>query len=341
MKNIQNFARKSSFLIFLLMFLVSVFFGAQKTLSFFRALAVSEKNLFQTGWWEMPQIKIFSPEEGAVLYPEDEYAITWKATSADSQASADMKIAISYSCQGNKWIEITDKTDNDGKYVWLVPDLEAADCQIVIIATDTHDLSAEAYSGIFSISRAVKPGQVVINEIMWMGSAEDPEDEWIELRNTTQHEIDISGWNLQQGGKGKGSGEHIEIPSGYTLPAGGYFLITKKKWSETAINLKRDLKKNEGYTHVSGMDLDDEGEPLILTTKNKNGLVMDRANGEGAWFEGKSQNPMQSMERKDPPKDGTEEENWETCTDPRCQSGDYWKIPEGSNFGTPGKKNLD
>ena len=38
---------------------------------------------------------------------------------------------------------------------------------------------------------------VVINEIAWMGSAASASDEWIELKNTTNESINLSGWTLQ------------------------------------------------------------------------------------------------------------------------------------------------
>src|SRR3989344_3891492 len=42
--------------------------------------------------------------------------------------------------------------------------------------------------------RSIQPGDVVINEIMWMGTQGDSADEWIELRNMTGGVIDISNW---------------------------------------------------------------------------------------------------------------------------------------------------
>lgn len=38
---------------------------------------------------------------------------------------------------------------------------------------------------------------VVINEIAWMGRLGATSDEWIELKNTNNLEIDLSGWHLR------------------------------------------------------------------------------------------------------------------------------------------------
>lgn len=46
-------------------------------------------------------------------------------------------------------------------------------------------------------AHASNQGSVVINEIAWMGTTNSANDEWIELQNTTQTDIPITGWILQ------------------------------------------------------------------------------------------------------------------------------------------------
>jgi len=67
------------------------------------------------------------------------------------------------------------------------------------------------------------PGDVVINELMWMGSTKGASDEWIELRNTTDSSIDISGWQITKwapagGGSGR-SWSHLPPPAASTRPS--------------------------------------------------------------------------------------------------------------------------
>jgi competence ComEA-like helix-hairpin-helix protein len=38
--------------------------------------------------------------------------------------------------------------------------------------------------------------RVIFNEICWMGSEESPSDEWIEIKNISQREVDLSGWQI-------------------------------------------------------------------------------------------------------------------------------------------------
>ncbi|TXH00559.1 MAG: hypothetical protein E6P95_03340 [Candidatus Moraniibacteriota bacterium] len=180
------------------------------------------------------------------------------------------------------------------------------------------------------------PGDVIINEVMWMGSDGETSDEWIELKNMTARDINLSNWNIKQGGTGTGVGAHIEIPSGYSIKANSYFLITKKKWNETAIALTSDLAKSKGYTHVAGMKLEDEGEELVL--ENKDAMVIDRT-PLGGWPAGTNDELKQSMERNDVPGDGSLAANWHTCVSGAANGAPYWDMA-GINFGTPLAANL-
>lgn len=187
----------------------------------------------------------------------------------------------------------------------------------------------------FTVSDAVRPGSIVINEIMWMGSLDNDRDEWIELRNMTDQEVDLSHWRIQHGGKGKNS--HIEIPNGYSIRANGYFLIVAEKASDTAILIGDDLGKDQGYLHVSGMDLSDSGEKLVLAERS--GIAIDTVWKNALWPDGWHGIYLHmSMERNDEPGDGTKAVNWHTCTAHNCNDREYWK-EEGVNFGTPGHTN--
>jgi hypothetical protein len=180
-----------------------------------------------------------------------------------------------------------------------------------------------------------KAGDIIINELMWGGSSNDANDEWIEIRNLKNHEIDLSNCDIENGGSGAG---HIEIPSGYTIKAKGYFLITRKKWNESAINFLADLAPFEGITHVSGMNLLNDGEKLTLEDKENNLLDIVWMDAT-VWPAGSNTVPKKSMQRKDPPADGTQSSSWETCTETDCSSLDFWH-DAGTNFGSPGKVNI-
>lgn len=77
-------------------------------------------------------------------------------------------------------------------------------------------------------------GEVVINEIMWMGTIGlNPEgkpipegtDEFIELYNTTNQDINIGNWAITNG---KAGNNDLTIPADLIIKAQSYYLITRR-----------------------------------------------------------------------------------------------------------------
>ena len=74
---------------------------------------------------------------------------------------------------------------------------------------------------------------VIINELAWAGSSSSSQDEWIELKNTTEEDIDLTNWQITKDTSEDSSNETLMIeieenldnPEANTIPAGGYFLI--------------------------------------------------------------------------------------------------------------------
>jgi signal peptidase I len=172
-------------------------------------------------------------------------------------------------------------------------------------------------------------GSVIINEVMWMGSTTSPFDEWIELYNTTDQDIDISNWDLEAGVLGRAG--HFEIPAKNIIKAKSYFLITNYKTNHknSALNVEGDL------TNAS-LHLQDDyrvNGPLILKTKS--GIIIDQTpeTGLSTWPAGLLETGIRvSMQR-------TEAGDWDHCTHEECNSGNYWKTSSGGNYGTPGSEN--
>ena len=174
-----------------------------------------------------------------------------------------------------------------------------------------------------------KLGDVVINEVMWMGTTQSSSDEWLELRNLTGEEIDLAGWRIENGGT---AGNAIDL-SGSIAP-GGYYLIAHYASNGSAISdvIAADLV-------WAGISLNNEGEQLTL--KDSDGAVIDQT-PSGMWPAGVHKDSSgfhQSMERNEIPGDGTDPVNWHTCVDSGCNSAVYWDS-EGTNYGTPREANL-
>lgn len=188
----------------------------------------------------------------------------------------------------------------------------------------------------------IDSGDIVINELMWMGSYMDPNDSWIELRNTTSSDIDISGFQLSKiviGGAG-GDGKHhvfmLEIPAGFIIPANGFFVISKLDKASSKINVDPNLVD-------SNLELRDNNLQIKLYkgdwTDSANLMdTADDADGQPAHgYHGKFYHL--SMERNDIPGNGTLASSWHTCLefdDTRI----YWDNGDIFNYGTPSALNL-
>lgn len=191
--------------------------------------------------------------------------------------------------------------------------------------TDEETLSNSVSTGTW-----ISSGDVVINEVMWMGSSESTSDEWIELRNTTDQEIDLSNWRID--GAVTGAGGHLEIPASYKILANGFFLIANYAADSTnsALSVQADLV-------TASLSLNnDYNSNGALVLKDKNRVVIDSTPTplSAAWPAGTNSTEKQSMERNDDPSTG-----WHTCISSGCRSTAYWDS-EGNNWGTPKAPNL-
>jgi len=119
--------------------------------------------------------------------------------------------------------------------------------------------------------------------VAWSGTQASTSDEWIELYNTRNSSIDISGWRLVNS---IGSVD-ILINNGSTIPAKGFFLL------ERAHDLTvSDVTADQIYPGALG-DINDS-----LTLSRPNGTIVDTANGDGGpWPAGTGSPNFNSMER--------------------------------------------
>jgi hypothetical protein len=183
---------------------------------------------------------------------------------------------------------------------------------------------------------------VVINEMMWMGSWNesggfaDPNDEWIELKNMTSSPIDISNWQLTRvSGSPLVESLIITIPASQTIPANGYYLITKKDKINSAINVDPDYVASTMILSNSTL-----GIRLYKGLWTNPANLIEMAGNGGAPLAGLSSGMYKkSMARNLSPGDGTLGANWYATINPLANDLLYWKV-EGSNYGTPGGSNV-
>ena len=142
-------------------------------------------------------------------------------------------------------------------------------------------------------NRTVSPGDVVINEVAWGGTAASSADEWIELYNVTAAPITLTGWSLAA----PDGSPSIALCG--VIPAQAYFLLER-----TDDDTVSDVPADQIYTG----GLVNDGETLLLT--DPLGACIDTANADGdGWPAGSGSPNYDSMERVDPIAPDTVE-NW-------------------------------
>lgn len=136
-------------------------------------------------------------------------------------------------------------------------------------------------------------GEVVINEVAWMGTTVSYADEWIELYNTTGQSISLSGWTLRAT-----DGEPNISLSG-TIEPHGYFLL--ERTDDTSVpNIPADLIYTGSLSNTSE----------ILELRDASGNLIDTVN---QWYAGDNTTKA-TMERTNPLISGTDPANWNTST---------------------------
>jgi len=175
----------------------------------------------------------------------------------------------------------------------------------------------------------IRKNEVAFNEIGWMGTLANPNDEWIELYNNTREDINFETENGNWRIKTVSGTIDIELRS--IIPTGSFYLLANNEnvFSDTEINL------------VYEGELADKGEILILYDEFGNPIEeMDCSSG---WFGGDKELKI-SMERMNP-QGCLNMENWTTNFSAKVQESwrpDYINgLDQGGNpiYGTPGQPN--
>jgi len=144
---------------------------------------------------------------------------------------------------------------------------------------NSRSFSMLIIAGFFSHNILAAQGDVVLNEIAWMGTTNSAHDEWIELHNTTNQAINLAGWTLIT------SDQSPSISLVGTIPAGGYFLLER-----TDNNTVPGFAADQIYSGA----LQNTGQTLEL--RDASNALVDSVNG---WFAGDTPTRA-TMERTSP-----------------------------------------
>ena len=137
----------------------------------------------------------------------------------------------------------------------------------------------EASSFVHNCS-AVPTPSVVINEVAWMGTTISANNEWIELLNTTENDIDLNGWTL----KSKDGVPEVNLSG--VIFANGYYLLERTS-DDTVSGVTADL--------IYQGALSNGGEALEL--HNSQNELIDIIDATSGWPAGENDTKA-TMERK-------------------------------------------
>lgn len=179
-------------------------------------------------------------------------------------------------------------------------------------------------------------GDVVINEIAWMGTDASSANGWLELyNNTTDKTFDLSKWSIY----GADSGECLNFSAAdgsktTIIESYGYILYGNH---EDDVNRDDGTKLVDIWDATIGMTDSSPGEIQLYDEKDCTGTEIDAANGtDGDWFAGNS-DENRTMERISPCDSGTDPENWGTNDPSVAKNGED---ADGNPInGTPGAPN--
>ena len=145
------------------------------------------------------------------------------------------------------------------------------------------------------ISRAESQPKVIINEVAWMGSMNSTADEWIELKNNTNEDINLTGWKLTFDNN---SNDVVYLQSTTTiLVANSYYLLERTDdnsvpgiaadWFGSFGNglnnngMKIQLIDGDGYIVDEIVCADNKWPAGLNNTKNNIKLTMERTENLG------------------------------------------------------------
>ena len=198
-------------------------------------------------------------------------------------ASIEEALLNIFGTNDNSYVEILD-VDN-----YLLPEEEVEVRTIEVFSEGEVALIDRVISSpekcVANLDGPPQTGAVIINEVAWMGGLESQDlshnDEWIELRNTSSIDIDISGWQVRDA-----IGDiDIVFPGGSVISRGGFYLLERSD-DNSAPGIIADL------IYVGA--LANENETLGLFDADCN--LVDKVEANSSWPAGDNTN-RRTMER--------------------------------------------
>ncbi len=224
----------------------------------------------------------------------------WPAGSSIGKISMERITALNAGDIASNWKSFTGNQsakDASGNFINGTPKASNSVVTVVVTGSGGGGGGAQTPSPSLSPSPDLSSPllQVVINEIAWMGTATSSNDEWLELHNTTDQTIDLTGWTLKSL---TGASPDPQITLSGAIGPFGFYLL--ERTDDITIS---DILADKIYTGA----LSDTGEMLEL--RNSSGTLQDKIYGDFGWYAG-NKDTRSSMERINPRISGNNSANW-------------------------------
>lgn len=223
-----------------------------------------------------------------------EVVVTAYSSSDESQRMSDYDGVVTMSASvGNLSAGATSQVIDNGKLTFSVS-LDASGTDVVLTVSDDQFSTIRGSSSPLYIS---PPGdtagarEVVINEVNWFGNHLASTDEWIEIRNVSGGELNLSEWTLE--GAGSNVSPIVQLDNGTSLADGDYLLLARRQGAD--VDGERSALTGLSGVQIHTMELGNAGEALFL--RDVAGTTIDQT-PSGAWPAGDNPNDL-SMERRD------------------------------------------
>ncbi len=163
------------------------------------------------------------------------------------------------------------------------------------------------------------PGDIIINELMWPGTAADGNDEWIELRNVSNAPVRLSGWKIS--GVGYPAGQDFQfdatdrVVNNDIIAGGGYYLIAQFDAAHSALDVEPDMLAQAPASSSRTLRLGNSG-PRTYNLIDDREIIIDSAYFSAAFGMIGSvpfNEPYRSMERRDGHATGTADADWQSA----------------------------
>ncbi|MFH1036839.1 MAG: lamin tail domain-containing protein [Patescibacteria group bacterium] len=170
---------------------------------------------------------------------------------------------------------------------------------------DSKSISA----GLTIYQKTVKT--VIINEIAWMGTEASSSQEWIEIYNNADADIDLRNWEIRKDGNAFILFNASSSTIGDTIIPARYYYILERKFSNFFETFPADFIYGN-YSNTYAMR--DTGNKIQLLDDSDS--LIDEIDCLDGWFAGSNTILKQTMERIDPEMPGSDPFNWASSSSP-------------------------